>query len=462
MNTTKSRGRMSISKVLRRASSETDAMITDLQSLIRQPSVSAKGEGLEECAHLVCNMLKEAGLHAEILRVRGKAPPIVYGEIRSCSNPEKTLLFYNHYDVQPAEPFDLWRYPPFDGTRRGNKIYGRGATDDKGELVSRMRAVGAFIRETGDVPCTIKFVIEGEEEIGSTHIKQYLKRYRQKFACDGIIWEFGNVDADGRPVVGLGMKGLMFVELTCKRLARDAHSSLAVLLPNPAWRLVEALSTMRTPDGKIMIKGWYDEVRPFTTEDLNLLKAERFDESKFKAEFGVDSFLGGKKGIKARMALAGDATCNIAGIVSGYTKVGAKTVLPALATVKLDFRLTPDMIPAKQFERLQTHLAENGFTDIKAIMLHGEAAARTAPSEQMVSDVRCAANAVFGDSVLSISNPATGPMHAFSEMLQAPCVSVGGTHVFARIHSPNEFARIDLLKKTTYCICRIMDNFARS
>lgn len=452
---------MIIQKVLRRAGSETDAMIEDLQALIRQPSVSARGEGLEECAQLICSILKDEGLQSELLRLgRTKAPPIVYGEIRSRTNPDRTLLFYNHYDVQPAEPLDLWRDPPFEGVRRGNKIYGRGATDDKGELVSRMRAVGAFLRETGDVPCTIKFVIEGEEEVGSTHIRQYLIKYRKKFACDGVIWEFGNIDACNRPVVGLGMKGLMFVEMTCRGVARDAHSSLAVLLPNPAWRLVEALSTIRATDGRIMIKGWYDESASFTAEDMRLLEAERFDESRFKEEFGVNTLLGGRTGIRARMALAGDATCNIAGFTSGYAGKGAKTVLPAVAAAKLDFRLVPGMVPARQFERLRTHLAEGGFGDIKVEMLHGEAAARTSPSEKLVRDVRRAADAVFGSSTLSVSNPATGPMCAFSELLCAPCVSVGSTHVFARIHSPNEFARVDLLKKTVRCMCQIMHNFA--
>lgn len=455
----------------------TEGMVLDLQRMIRQPSVSARGEGLEECALLLGSMLEDAGLDSEVLHLKpggrvGRAsgtragppppPPVVFAERRSESNPDKTLLFYNHYDVQPEEPVELWRYGPFDAVRRGNRVYGRGAIDDKGEIAARIRAVGSYIRETGDVPCNIKFVIEGEEEIGSGHLPRYLSRYRRKFACDGVIWEFGYVDPRGRPVVGLGMKGLMFVELTARGPARDAHSSLAVLIKNPAWRIVEALSTMRRADGRITIPGWYDDVRRLTARDVRLLEAEEFDEASFRKEYGVDGFVGGLRGLGAKKALAGAATCNIAGISSGYSGSGAKTVLPAVAVAKLDFRLVPDMVPSRQFGLITRHLEANGFADVQARMLHGEAAARTDPSEQFVRHVRDAASASFGsEPVVCISNPATGPMHAFQKALGAPCVSVGGTYVFSKIHSPNEFARIDLLKKTAACMCRIMDVFGR-
>ncbi len=147
---------------LKHVDSNLNNLISDLQTLIRQPSVSAKNEGIEECAKLVKKLLKKSGLKSEILRLKKGVAPIVYGEIKSKQNPTKTLMFYNHYDVQPAEPFDLWDDPPFSGTRKGNKIFGRGATDDKGELITRIKAVEACLKTSGDVPCSIKFVIEGE------------------------------------------------------------------------------------------------------------------------------------------------------------------------------------------------------------------------------------------------------------------------------------------------------------
>ena len=447
---------------LKHVDSHMEDLISDLQTLIKQPSVSAKNEGIEDCAKLVQKLLKKSGISSEILKLKKNVAPIVYGEVKSKQNPKKTLLFYNHYDVQPAEPFDLWDYPPFSGTRKGNKIFGRGATDDKGELITRIKAVEASLKATGDVPCNIKFVIEGEEETGSAHIEEYLKKYKKKFSSDGVIWEFGYVDAKNRPIIGLGMKGLLFVELSVKESIRDAHSSLAVLIKNPAWRLIEAISTLRDSKGKILIKDWYKEVTPFSKKDLELIKEEPFDENVFKKEFGIQSFVGNKKGMDAKKALVGDATCNIAGFLSGYTGNGAKTVLPGESLVKIDFRLIPKMNPKKQIMRLKNHLKSKGFGDVKIKVYHGEAAARTDSSDPFVSHVKNAADKSFGKSILNVSNAGTGPMYPFVNILKAPCISIGSTYMFSRIHSPNEFARIDLLKKTTKCMCLIMQNFGQS
>ena len=447
---------------LKYVDSHMDNLISDLQKLIQQPSVSAKNEGIEECAKLVQKLLKSSGLKSEILRLKKDVAPIVFGGIRSKCNPGKTLMFYNHYDVQPAEPFDLWDDPPFSGIRKGNKIFGRGSSDDKGELITRIKAVEACLKTTGDVPCNIKFVIEGEEETGSAHIENYLKKYRKKFSCDGVIWEFGYVDSKNRPIIGLGMKGLLFVELSVKESIRDAHSSLAVLIKNPAWRLIDAIKTLRDSDGKILIKDWYKEVTPFSKNDLEIIQKEPFDETVFKNEFGIKSFVGNKKGMDAKKALVGDATCNIAGFVSGYIGDGAKTVLPGKALVKIDFRLIPKMDPKKQVLRLKTHLKSKGFSDVCIKVFHGEAAARTISSDPFVSHVKNAADTSFGKSILNVSNAGTGPMYSFVEILKAPCISIGSTYMFSRIHSPNEFTRIDLLKKTTKCMCLIMNNFGIS
>lgn len=437
-------------------------LISDLQTMIKQPSVSAKNEGIEECATLVSKILKKSGIPSEILRLKKGVAPLVYGEIKSKQNSSKTLMFYNHYDVQPAEPFDLWDDPPFSGKRKGNKIFGRGATDDKGELITRIKAVEACLKTAGDVPCNIKFVIEGEEETGSAHIEEYLKKYKKKFSCDGVIWEFGYVDSENRPIIGLGMKGLLFVELSVTESNIDAHSSLAALIKNPAWRLIEALKTLRDSDGKILIKDWYKEVTAFSKKDLEIIRNEPFDEKVFKNEFGIKSFLGNKSGMDAKKALVGGATCNIAGFVSGYTGDGAKTVLPGNALVKIDFRLVPKMDPKKQIMRLKNHLKSKGFSDVKMKIYHGEAAARTDSSNPFVSQVKDAADKVFGKSILNVSNAGTGPMFPFVDILKAPCISIGSTYMFSKIHSPNEFARVDLLKKTTKCICLIMQNFGKT
>ena len=452
---------MSVKKVLQHIDKNMNTFVNDLCILIQQPSVSAKNHGIKKCANLVKNMLKKSGIKAEILSTKNY-PPIVYGEIKSKNNPHKTLLFYNHYDVQPVEPIDLWDDDPFSGKIVGNKIYGRGSSDDKGEMITRIKAVESFLKETGDVPCNVKFVIEGEEETGSAHIEQYLKKYKKKFSCDGIIWEFGHVDNNDRPIIDLGMKGLLYVELSLRESNMDSHSSLAVLIKNPAWRLIDALKTLRDSSGKILIKNWYNEVKSLSNEDIKILKSFPFNEVEFKKEFGIKQFLGNKKGLAIKKSLVAEPTCNIAGIVSGYHAEGAKTVIPAEARVKIDFRLVPNMDPKKQEIRLRKHLKSKGFGDIKIKVYHGEAAARTDPKHPFVTDVTSAASKSFGKYILSVSSAGTGPMHSFTKILNAPAIAIGSTHVFSRIHSPNEYTRIDLLKKATKCMCIILENFSKS
>jgi acetylornithine deacetylase/succinyl-diaminopimelate desuccinylase-like protein len=404
--------------------------------------------------------MKKSGIKPQILYLKKGVAPLVYGEVKSKKNPHKTILFYNHYDVQPVEPLDLWDNPPFSGKIIGNKIFGRGSADDKGELITRIKAVEAYLKTQGDVPCNVKFLVEGEEETGSANIESYLSKFNKKFSCDGVIWEFGYIDSKNRPIIGLGMKGLLYVELSKEESKRDAHSSLAVIIKNPAWRLVDALKTLCDSDGRILIKDWYKEVKPFTKKELQILKKEPLDENAFKKEFGVKDFVGNQKGIDLKKALVGKPTCNIAGFVSGYIGRGAKTVLPGKALVKIDFRLVPNMEPKRQIIRLRNHLRKNGFGDIKIKIYHGEPAARTNPSDPFVTQVKNSAEQIFGKAILNVSNAGTGPMHRFVKYLKAPCISIGSTYIFSRIHSPNEFARIDLLKKTTKCICLVMEKFS--
>jgi len=445
---------------------DTHGLISDLQKLIKIPSVSARKQNLEECAKEIVVMMKRIGIAAELIyfdddQKNSTPPPLVYGEVKSKSNPNgKTLLFYNHYDVQPEEPRDLWEYEPFEGKVEGNLIYGRGASDDKGELVTRLKAIEFFLKQRGDVPMNIKFLIEGEEEIGSKSISEYLKKYNTKFNTDLVIWEFGYIDQEQKPIISLGMKGLLYVELTAQGASRDVHSSLAVLIENPALRIVQALSTLVDREGNILIKDWFKEVKELSEEESLIIDSEPFDEESFKKEYGISKFINNISGKRVKKALTSDPTCNIAGLNSGYSGPGAKTITPSKAMVKIDFRLVPNMDPGLQFKRLEKHLVENGFEDIKVTLIHGEAAGRTALDNQYVKIIEKSANEIFGDSIISISSAGTGPMYDFIDLLKAPCISIGGTYIFSRIHSPNEFAKIDLLEKTTKCMIRIIDNIS--
>ncbi len=439
--------------------------VARLRRLVRQPSISATGEGLEECAGLVARTLEEAGVEATVLEAPG-APPAVYGEVASRSNPGRTLLFYNHYDVQPPDPLGEWKRPPFGGRLEGGRVHGRGASDDKGELVSRLAAVEALLRARGDLPCNAKFFIEGEEETGSAHVRRYLAGHRRRLACDAIVWEFGYVDPRGRPVVSLGMKGLLFAELSARGPARDAHSSLAPIVANPAWRLVEALSSLRDGAGRILVRGWHDEARPLGRAAARMLREEPFDGEALRRGLGLPAAAarGSGGGMADKAALAAAPTCNIAGIHSGYGGPGAKTVLPARAEAKVDMRLVPGMDPRRQAARLRLHLEERGFADVRVRIHKGLAAWRTDPADPFVRIVRDAAAspAAYGaPPVMSASSAGTGPMHPFATMLGAPCVAVGCTHVFAGIHGPNEYVSTALVGAAARCMWRIMDGVGR-
>ena len=450
-----------------RVESEIDTLTSQLQQLIRVPSVSAKKQlTITKCAELVSEIMSKAGIKSELLKLdynSEEIAPVVYGEVKSKNNPDgKTILFYNHYDVQPPEPIELWDDDPFSGKIDGNLIFGRGASDDKGELITRIKAVQYFLDETGDVPCNVKFIIEGEEEVGSSHLEKYLIKYRQKFSCDATIWEFGYIDENETPIISLGMKGLLCVELHAICANADLHSSLAVLVENPAWRLVHALKTIRDENGTITIKNWHEDIQDFSAEELECIKQEDFDISDFKKNYGLSNIFNENDTEKMKKASVGGVTSNISGLFSGYIGEGSKTVLPSKAMAKLDFRLVPEMKPAKQLELLRDHFDSNGFKDIQLKFLSGEPACRIPVNNEFVKLVEASALEEFGKVIKSISSAGTGPMWYFNNILKCPCVGIGCTYKYSRIHSPNEFVRIDLIKKTTKCIGNIIERFGKS
>ncbi len=463
-------------------------LVSDLQLLIRQPSVSAKNNGVLECSHLVKKIMEKAGIKTELLFPQPKngsfkdnnftidpeidrddfLPPLIYGEVQSKGNPQgKTLLFYNHYDVQPEDPIELWENnEAFSGKVSGNYIYGRGSSDDKGELITRIKAVEYLLKSSGDVPCNIKFIVEGEEEIGSPNLERFLIQNKEKLKCDGVIWEFGYIDEKERPIIMLGLKGILYVELIAKGgPSRDVHSSLATLIENPAWILVDALKTLRDIDGKILIKNWYKEVRDFSEEELKILDKEPFDEEICKKEYGISKFLNNVKDIEAKKFYEGMPTCNISSLISGYLGKGSKTIIPNKAIAKLDFRLVPNMDPLIQFRRLCDHMRDQGFNKniLEIKLLQKEWPARTTPVDHpFVKVVEESATTIFGSTIKSISSAATGPMYYFIDILEAPCVCIGSSYKYGKSHSPNEFARIDLLNKTTKWISTIIENFGNT
>lgn len=443
--------------VFERIDSNSEEAVGTLKELTSQPSVSASGQGIRECANLVVRLLADLGAEPKVFDI-GEGSPVVAGEIKSRTNPEKTVMFYNHYDVQPPEPLELWETPPFAPSVRDGRLYGRGVADDKGELVGRLSLVRAFLEARGDIPCNFKFLIEGEEEVGSIHLHEYLKRYPELFRADAVVWEFGGVDPKERPNVVLGVKGILYVQLTATGGSRDAHSSQGAIVENPAWRLVAALNTIKRGD-KIMIPGWYDDVRKLTKEEKALVSRQPYDAPSVKGDLGIRRFIGGMGAEEAKLALVGKPTCTICGLNSGYTGPGSKTVLPKDAFAKIDFRLVPDQDPDDLHRKLTSHLVKQGFPDVKVTYSEGERAKRTSYRAPIAVAARDAAEEVYSkEPVVTVSSAGTGPMYLF----EAPCVAIGGGSAFSHAHAPNENLRLDLFVKGMKWVAATVDRFAAS
>ena len=407
--------------------------LRNLQKLIKQPSISSKNEGLTECAQILSEIMSRSGINNDLVYLddNKKIPPIIFGEVKSKHNPlGKTLLFYNHYDVQPVEPINLWNEKPFSGKVIGNKIFGRGSSDDKGEILTRIKAVENIIKNFGDVPCNIKFLIEGEEEIGSPNLFRYIQKLKNRLKCYGLIWEFGYVDSNYRPIINLGMKGMLYVEIISRGPAIDLHSSLAVLVKNPAWNLINLLNSMWENDnGKILINNWYDDVESYTNEEKSfILHQPHFDEIEFKNKYGIRNFLKNRKGNDVKFAIAYMPTCNISGLEAGHIGKGAKTIIPSIAKAKIDFRLVPNMSPQKQFNKLKAHLNKHGGVNFEVKYIHGVKASRTKFTHDFVKIVVKSAEKTFGKKpLINLSSAGSGPMSLFVNILNCPSVAVGCT-----------------------------------
>lgn len=436
-----------------------DASIAELSRLVAQPSVGAQDWGLEECAALVGEMLEKRGFAVRIVPTEGA--PVVYAERKGRSG--KTLLFYNHYDVQPAEPLELWDSPPFEPVLRDGKLFGRGVSDDKGHIVSRLFALDALLQANGELPCNIKFVIEGEEETASVHLHQFVLDNKDLLAADACVWEFGGVNEEEIPIQYLGLRGICYVELSVESLSTDVHSGLGgSIFPNAAWRLVWALHTLKGQDERIRIPGFYDKVRPPSERDRALLAALPDVAEEYKSRYGVEEFIKGLTGgTDLKVEEIFTPTCTICGLTSGYQGAGPKTVQPARASAKIDFRLVPDQTPAEVVVQLRAHLDAEGFNDVKIAFLGGEPPARTDPDDPFVNIVVDTAREVYGMPMQKVPmTGGSGPNYPFVHNLGLPVATAGLGYPETRAHAPNENIRLDLYLKHARHMVRVIMEFA--
>ncbi len=432
--------------------------VGEITRLASQPSVSARKEGIEECAEIVKSMIEEIGGKTRVLRIPGAAP-LVYGEVRSSRSP-KTMLFYNHYDVQPEVPLELWTSPPFKPEVRDGRLYGRGVSDDKGELVSRLKLIESYVKVNGEPPCNVKFCFEGEEEVGSPNLEKYVNGEPDLFKADAVIWEYGRIGGDGTPVISLGVKGMIYLELTVRTLSQDAHSMYAAALPSPVWRLVRLLSMIKDEHERILIPGWYDRVQALSEDELNVLAKQPSEADDLLKTYGAKDFAGSMPLEHARKSLVARPTANVAGVWAGYTGPGSKTVLPAEAHCKMDFRLVPNQDPDELYSKFLTFLKQNGYGDVQVEKETSEPAARTSYKGRLAQACIAAAKDVFGkDPALDLSSAGTGPLYIFTRRYGVSALDIGISPADAALHSPNENIRLDFLETGMLWLGRTLENF---
>jgi len=306
----------------------------------------------------------------------------------------------------------------------------------------------------------VKFVVEGEEEIGSPHFAPILQQNSKLFSNDAIIWESGGTNYEGRPEIYLGLKGVLSIELRAKGASRDVHSGNAPLVPNPAWHLVWALNMLKDKDDKILIDGFYENVEPPSEKELQLLNDIPLNEEKVKKTLGLKAFLHKETGIEAKKTWLFSPTCTINGFLTGYTGQFSKTVLPKKAMAKLDFRLVPNQMPDEIFEKLVSYLQKVGFRDIEVVRYGSTEPTKTPVTDKVVDVVVRAAEMIYGKKVVIYpTSAASGPMHLFRNLLSCPVVSAGCSQADAKAHAPNENLTLESFLKGTKLMAAILNAF---
>ncbi len=436
-----------LSAVLAHAETRRDADLEHLFTLLRQPSISAQNVGVAECADLELKLLQDAGLEAKLLPTSGH--PMVYGEWLGAPG-KPTVLFYGHYDVQPADPLDLWESEPFEPEIRDGRIYCRGVADNKAQHFSHIAAIRAWMQAAGSLPVNVKVLLEGEEEVGSPHLDEVAEKYGDLLKADLVYTSDGPVTNDQYPEIAFGVRGLLYVELRSTGPNRDLHSGhWGGVAPNPAWQLVRLLNTMVDEQNNVLIEGFYDEVLEPTPGARKAMEALPFDTQQTIAGIGIDRMVPPANLPYADRIMA-RPTLNIAGINGGYSGPGSKTIIPAKAMVKIDMRLVPEQTPDEIWEKVKAHVdayvARTG-EDIELVRLDGGMLPSFTPVEHPMAEVvRDAVEAGFGKRPIDI--PLVGgslPDAVWTKTLGMPSFLVPYGAPEQANHSPNESYRVERL-----------------
>ena len=440
---------------LLKLSSQYESTVYDiLKDLVKFPTVAYREvTAINDCADYLENLLSEYGYKVSQHPTRSDGHPVVYAEKNV--GAEKTLLFYHHYDVQPEDPLDSWVSSPWELTERDGRLFGRGAVDNKGHIAVSLIAIKMLEDKLGSLPVNVKFVIEGEEEAGSESLPKFAKPHSDLLKADGCIWEgagFHPGEGEGEgdtlklssPVeIWCGLKGNAYFELKAGGSPHfprtDVHSGSAAASPNAAWRLVWALNTLKDNQENILLEGFNELVKPPLEEDIEALKQYQGDlESFLKKDYGLENLLLNRTGLDLLIPLFLEPSFSICGMQGGYQGPGGKTIVPAKASVKLDFRLVPDLTVKQVEQLLRAHLTKHGFDDIEVQLQTGYEPSKTSVNHPFIRTIKEVTTELVSPTPINVVPfaPGSGPAYLFTPY--TPLCMVFNRTEGVNGHAPNE------------------------
>ena len=436
----------------------------EILAFLRIPSVSARSEHDEDTrrtADWLRHSFSEAGLEAEVLETAGH--PVVLGEWRGAGAEAATVLVYGHYDVQPPEPLELWTSPPFEPEFREGRLYGRGSADDKGQLYLHVKAAEAHLKGAGALPVNLIILAEGEEEVGSPNLVPFVEAHTERLACDAVVISDTGMFAPGLPSLLFSLRGLAYFEIQVEGPSSDLHSgAYGGPVVNPAMALSRILATLHDDEGRIAIDGFYDDVLDWDGETRESIRQLPFDEDEFADALNT-TLDGGEVGYSVLEKLWVRPTCEVNGLLSGYTGEGAKTVLPGKAMAKVSFRLVADQSPQRVAELLRSHLAAVTPEGVRVRVeeLHGGMPWR-AKLEGVLKDAATSAllKAFGAEPVLAGEGGSIPIVGDFERILGAPVLLMGFSHPGANLHAPNEWFPEDSIEKGIRALAYLYEELA--
>ncbi|MGI5967236.1 M20/M25/M40 family metallo-hydrolase [Anaerotruncus sp. AF02-27] len=420
-----------------------EAYLAELFDFIRCAGVSCSGENMRQAAQHLCGILRRSGAkRVQILPTSGF--PVVYAE---CITDERlpTMLIYGHYDVQSASDLEKWASNPFSPEIRDGRIYGRGAADNKAQLFAHIKGREAYAAVKGNLPVNVKYLFEGEEEIGSPSLRSFVAENCELLRCDVCYYSDGGYHDSGLPILILGVKGSFYAEITLQGCKQETHAMRAPCLPNPAWRMVDLLASVHMPGGRIAIKGFYDAVRPPSAEQRAAARKIPVNSAALKESYGIARFLGKGDGSDYYERLIFEPAVNLCGIQGGYTGPGFRNIIPRSVTARLDVSLVPKQEPADIFSKLRRHLDEKGFADASLQMIGGAfIPARMSLDSAYVKAARQAVLDGFGvEPIIFPGVGGAGPNDVFLTTLGVPTIGIPYANADQNNHSSDENILLD-------------------